>query len=899
MSGADLRHRIDSHHFLPAEGFPMSRRCLPALLAVLVSMLATLAARAQDSTPRICPAACVAPAQACSVQAETCSPMGSPMTLSPSKHYFDAFSTSAIPLLGQSYEYLCHICQPERDSTYCTLTTYPGLFTRMQTNRNNVIRLETIFNHSPAVSTGTSTVPFCHEQPYCYTNGQWDLTWIDNNYITDLESVVCDASKKNMVVEVTLFNPWDGDWTTGPFHSANTVNQLGFTQRQYFMTFDHPSDSTDTDPRNIAARKAQRLAVTAVVNQLKKYPNVIWEVANEPDLLQVSGITKEEVFAWEQSMITTIAAADPAANDPTHTKAAHLVQINGHTADTFAWKDVNMRASVESAHYTFIKSSTLLLGHYYGAIDLMRDMSADTAARGTMAAAFNEDIALPDRNPNHPDSNRSDAEVRSEGFEFIVNGGGIFDGYSYESSYQPAKNLSKELGRLSALLHPLPGDVGLHSLDAMMPTMCNNPGNWCQHIPNWEVSDPGTCGDLAVNLYWSTLQSASDYLLYLHHGKRLGFDFDGYRASPCGGRSGGSTGYQTPNLQFSVTQQGCYLEYWLDPGSGVVLGHARRDLSPRQMYKAVNPPHFQQDAVFLLHLVNTGSCFKDPPLTASFTLNCNYLWCNFDASDSSPSSVISTYAWDWGDSTTTSSGIPQQLHVFAAPGDYQVTLTVSDLSGDTGVASQPVMASSQPPTPSFVTSCQLLTCTFDATNSQGGSAAIMSYSWTFGDGAGGVGFAPTHTYASAAVYTVTLTVTDDYGVMASTSQSVTVAGPPPTASFTFACSGMVCGFDGSASSSANSIAAYGWSFGDATGTSGVTASHTYAAAGTYTVTLTVTDTFGQTGTQTHQVLAANPPLASFTWSCAGLTCTLDGSGSTAGSGTITGYAWSFGDGATG
>jgi phosphatidylinositol-3-phosphatase len=67
--------------------------------------------------------------------------------------------------------------------------------------------------------------------------------------------------------------------------------------------------------------------------------------------------------------------------------------------------------------------------------------------------------------------------------------------------------------------------------------------------------------------------------------------------------------------------------------------------------------------------------------------------------------------------------------------------------------------------------------------------------------------------------------------------------------------------DGSTSSDAEGpISSYAWNFGDtATGT-GVTASHTYAAAGTYNVTLTVTDSGGLTGTATHAVtVAASPP----------------------------------------
>ncbi|MBU0703781.1 MAG: M4 family metallopeptidase, partial [Chloroflexi bacterium] len=70
---------------------------------------------------------------------------------------------------------------------------------------------------------------------------------------------------------------------------------------------------------------------------------------------------------------------------------------------------------------------------------------------------------------------------------------------------------------------------------------------------------------------------------------------------------------------------------------------------------------------------------------------------------------------------------------------------------------------------------------------------------------------------------------------------------PPTASFTFTCTDLSCGFDGSASyDSDGTIVSYEWDFGDETTDSGAIVSHTYATDGNYTVTLTVTDNEGAT-----------------------------------------------------
>jgi PKD repeat protein len=97
---------------------------------------------------------------------------------------------------------------------------------------------------------------------------------------------------------------------------------------------------------------------------------------------------------------------------------------------------------------------------------------------------------------------------------------------------------------------------------------------------------------------------------------------------------------------------------------------------------------------------------------------------------------------------------------------------------------------------------------------------------------------------------------------AGTSHTVTVDNPnePPSASFSFSCSGLSCDFDASASFDPDgTVAGYDWEFGDLNSGSGETTSHTYAAAGTYNVTLTVTDNEGGTGTDNQNVAVADNP----------------------------------------
>ena len=127
-----------------------------------------------------------------------------------------------------------------------------------------------------------------------------------------------------------------------------------------------------------------------------------------------------------------------------------------------------------------------------------------------------------------------------------------------------------------------------------------------------------------------------------------------------------------------------------------------------------------------------------------------------------------------------------------------------------------------------------------------------------------------------------------------------VANVPPTADFGHACAELTCSFSDASSDSDGSIAAYAWDFGDGTSSTARNPSHTYAAGGIYSVTLTVTDDDGASSVATADVtvVAPNrPPVADFGVSCNGLTCSFNDASSDS-DGDIVAWAWEFGDGNT-
>lgn len=88
------------------------------------------------------------------------------------------------------------------------------------------------------------------------------------------------------------------------------------------------------------------------------------------------------------------------------------------------------------------------------------------------------------------------------------------------------------------------------------------------------------------------------------------------------------------------------------------------------------------------------------------------------------------------------------------------------------------------------------------------------------------------------------------------------ANRPPTAAFVSACNLTACTFDGSGSSDPDgTVSSWAWSFGDSTTGAGTTTSHTFAAGGSYPVTLTVTDNSGTTSSTLQQVSVQAQPAA--------------------------------------
>jgi len=159
------------------------------------------------------------------------------------------------------------------------------------------------------------------------------------------------------------------------------------------------------------------------------------------------------------------------------------------------------------------------------------------------------------------------------------------------------------------------------------------------------------------------------------------------------------------------------------------------------------------------------------------------------------------------------------------------------------------------PVARFVYDADNLTVVFDALSSSDPDGSIANCSWTFGDETGAFGNVTRHVYAKDGSYKVALTVTDDKGGKNSTRKDLTVSmkvtpveEKKPVANIKYEVDELTVKVSGAESRApeGGSIKTYSWVFGDSTTATGVTAKHTYAASGSYVITLTVTDDKGAT-----------------------------------------------------
>jgi large repetitive protein len=278
------------------------------------------------------------------------------------------------------------------------------------------------------------------------------------------------------------------------------------------------------------------------------------------------------------------------------------------------------------------------------------------------------------------------------------------------------------------------------------------------------------------------------------------------------------------------------------------------------------------------------------PPTAVFSVSCpSFTVCATNSAGTvDPDSDAVKYSWSFGEptfagatSTTNTSTSSNPSHTYDIAGTYTITLTATDVWGKFSTVSHNVTitepGTNNAPTAVIAsgTCATFTTCAMSATGSSDPDTAtgdgIRNYLWSWGEAVPdttGTSASQSHVYLIAGTYTVTLRVVDKWGhrsapvTMSVTTQAEPAGNNPPTVVFPQpTCTARVCTMSTTGTADTDGgIRGYSWNFGEPaslTNTSTSTnPSHTYAAAGTFTITLVVTDNWGRSTTVTRSVTVA-------------------------------------------
>jgi len=280
-------------------------------------------------------------------------------------------------------------------------------------------------------------------------------------------------------------------------------------------------------------------------------------------------------------------------------------------------------------------------------------------------------------------------------------------------------------------------------------------------------------------------------------------------------------------------------------------------------------------------VINASTTAGDIPLTV-----------NFDSGNGF--GVPLTYAWDFGDGST--SGSPNPSHTFTVVGEYLVTLTVTDELGRQTAQAQMINATRPNQIPIAVASADQtsgnapLSVIFSAEGSYDPDGFVGNIEWRFSDGGIYYGSTAYHTFTTVGDHTVTLLAYDSRGGTGTTTLTIHVGGvnqPPLANASATPTSGnapLTVAFSSAGSSDPDgTIAAYQWNFGDAFGytSNEPNPTYTYGYAGTYTATLTVTDNNNVSSTDTVVITVSPDPTTLLRSTAITLSAKLSGSKVTA------------------
>ena len=257
-----------------------------------------------------------------------------------------------------------------------------------------------------------------------------------------------------------------------------------------------------------------------------------------------------------------------------------------------------------------------------------------------------------------------------------------------------------------------------------------------------------------------------------------------------------------------------------------------------------------------------------------------------------------SWSWSFGDGSGSSAMNPN--HTYTVPGIYTVTLTATNIYGSDTQTKPAYINAGTGPKADFSADNNVFAVPHSVQFTDKSTGNPTTWSWSFGDGTVSADRSPVHNYNLAGSYTVSLTVTNAFGINTATKTGFINAGGAPAADFSATpTSVMVPGTVAFTDLSTGNPSSWSWDFGDGAVSSQRNPTHIYTVAGTYTVSLTVRNGYGaDKATKAAFINAGAKPVADFTVDSRSGTAPFTVKFTDLSTGNPTTWSWDFGDGTT-
>ncbi len=236
-----------------------------------------------------------------------------------------------------------------------------------------------------------------------------------------------------------------------------------------------------------------------------------------------------------------------------------------------------------------------------------------------------------------------------------------------------------------------------------------------------------------------------------------------------------------------------------------------------------------------------------------------------DSSVTDGSHAIEHWIWNYGDGTIDSVVAPPFQHLYSNAGNYTVMLKVIDSKGCVDSIAKRNLIFISSPKADFLSpdtnSCSSNKISFINLS----TGPLLSYTWNFGDGQSSTITNPIHIYSAEGLYTVKLSIKDQYGCKDSISKINYMDIKNPVAQFSMSdsvstCPPLVVNF----SNQSQHYNGFEWDFGDGTKSALQNPVHFYTYPGTYYAKLKVSNVGGCIDSIVKKIVVRGPQ-GSFTY----------------------------------